>query len=56
MKIVLITLSLGLLWTDDQLRLFDYLVNNGYLTDGINYEECGDPEFKTIKKMTSIVI
>ena len=25
--------------TDDQLRLFDYLVNNGYLTDGINYEE-----------------
>ena len=42
--------------TDDQLRLFDYLVNNGYLTDGINYEECGDPEFKTIKRMTSIVI
>ena len=34
--------------TDDQLRLFDYLVNNGYLTDGINYEECGNPEFKTI--------
>ena len=34
--------------TDDQLRLFDYLVNNGYLTDGINYDNCGDPEFKTI--------
>ena len=34
--------------TDDQLRLFDYLVNNGYLTDGINYEECGEPVFKTI--------
>ena len=34
--------------TDDQLRLFDYLINNGYLTDGINYEECSDPEFKTI--------
>ena len=34
--------------TDDQLRLFDYLVNNGYLTDGINYDECGDPAFKTI--------
>ena len=34
--------------TDEQLRLFDYLVNNGYLTDGINYEECGDPAFKTI--------
>ena len=28
--------------TDDQLRLFDYLVDNGYLADGINYEECGD--------------
>ena len=34
--------------TDDQLRLFDYLVNNGYLTDGINYDKCGDPAFKTI--------
>ena len=34
--------------TDDQLRLFDYLINNGYLTDGINYEECGEPVFKTI--------
>ena len=42
--------------TDEQLRLLDYLIDNGYLTDGINYEECGDPEFKTIKKMTSIVI
>ena len=34
--------------TDEQLRLFNYLVNNGYLTDGINYEECGEPEFETI--------
>lgn len=34
--------------TDDQLRLFDYLVNNGYLTDEINYDKCGDPAFKTI--------
>lgn len=34
--------------TDEQLRLFNYLVNNGYLTDGINYEECGEPEFKTV--------
>lgn len=33
---------------DEQLRLFDYLVNNGYLTDGINYDKCGDPAFKTI--------
>ena len=37
-----------LILTEEQLRLFDYLVNNGYLTDGINYDECGDPEFKTI--------
>lgn len=42
--------------TDEQLYLLDYLISNGYLTDGINYEECGDPEFKTIKRMTSIVI
>ena len=34
--------------TDEQLRLFNYLVNNGYLTDGINYEECGEPEFETV--------
>lgn len=34
--------------TDEQLRLFNYLVNNGYLTDGINYDECGKPEFETI--------
>lgn len=34
--------------TDEQLRLFNYLINNGYLTDGINYEECGEPEFKTV--------
>ena len=42
--------------TDEQLCLLDYLISNGYLTDGINYEECGDPEFKTIKRMTSIII
>ena len=42
--------------TDEQLYLLDYLISNCYLTDGINYEECGDPEFKTIKRMTSIVI
>ena len=34
--------------TDEQLHLLDYLIVNGCLTDGINYEECGDPEFKTI--------
>ena len=34
--------------TDEQLRLLDYLIDNGFLTDGINYEECGEPEFKTI--------
>ena len=34
--------------TDEQLRLFNYLANNGYLTDGIDYEECEEPEFKTI--------
>lgn len=34
--------------TDEQLYLFDYLISNGYLADGINYEEYGDPDFKTI--------
>ena len=34
--------------TDEQLRLFNYLANNGYLTDGIDYEECEEPEFKTV--------
>ena len=34
--------------TDEQLRLFNYLANNGYLSDGISYEEYGDPEFETI--------
>ena len=34
--------------TDEQLRLLDYLIDNGFLTDGIDYEECGEPEFKTI--------
>ena len=34
--------------TDGQLRLLDYLIDNGFLTDGIDYEECGEPEFKTI--------
>ena len=34
--------------TDEQLYLLDYLISNGYLTDGINYEECGDTDFITI--------
>ena len=34
--------------TDEQLRLLNYLIDNGYLVDGIDYEECGEPEFKTI--------
>ena len=34
--------------TDEQLRLFNYLANNGYLSDEISYEEYGDPEFETI--------
>ena len=34
--------------TDEQLRLLDYLIVNGFLTDGINYEECGELEFRTI--------
>lgn len=34
--------------TDEQLCLFNYLANNGYLTDRISYEEYGDPEFTTI--------
>ena len=34
--------------TDEQLRLLDYLIDNGFLTDEITYDECGDPEFKTI--------
>ena len=34
--------------TDEQLRLFDYLFNNGYLADEIGYDECGEPEFETI--------
>ena len=34
--------------TDEQLRLFNYLVNNGYLTDGINYEICNDADFTTV--------
>ena len=42
--------------TDEQLYLLDYLIDNGFLADGINYEECGEPEFKTIKRMTSTVI
>ena len=42
--------------TDEQLYLLDYLISYGYLADGINYEECGEPEFKTIKRMTSIFI
>ena len=34
--------------TDKQLRLLNYLIENGYLADGINYEECGEPNFTTI--------
>ena len=34
--------------TDEQLRLFNYLFNNGYLMDGIDYEECEEPEVKTV--------
>lgn len=34
--------------TDEQLRLLNYLIANGYLADGITYDECGEPEFKTI--------
>ena len=34
--------------TDEQLYLLDYLIDNGYLADGINYEECGEPNFTTI--------
>ena len=34
--------------TDEQRRLLDYLIDNGFLIDGIDYEECGEPEFKTI--------
>lgn len=34
--------------TDEQLRLLDYLIDNGFLTDGIGYDNCGDPEFRTI--------
>ena len=34
--------------TDEQLRLLDYLIDNGFLADGIDYEECGEPEFKAI--------
>ena len=34
--------------TDEQLRLLNYLIDNGYLADGINYEECGEPNFTTI--------
>ena len=34
--------------TDEQLRLLNYLSDNGYLADGINYEEYGEPNFTTI--------
>ena len=34
--------------TDEQLRLLDYLIDNGFLTFLIDYEECGEPEFKTV--------
>lgn len=34
--------------TDEQLRLLNYLIDNGYLTDGIDYEECGEPNFTII--------
>ena len=34
--------------TDEQLRLLNYLIVNCYLTDGINYEECGEPDFTTV--------
>ena len=34
--------------TDEQLYLLEYLANNGCLADDIDYEEYGDPEFKTI--------
>lgn len=34
--------------TDEQRRLLDYLIVNCYLTDGINYEECDEPDFKTV--------
>ena len=37
-----------LILTEEQFRLLEYLDSNGYLMGGINYEECGDPEFKTI--------
>ena len=36
--------------TGEQFRLLDYLIDNGFLTDGIDYDNCGEPEFKTIKK------
>ena len=37
-----------LILTEEQFRLLNYLIDNGYLADGIHYEECGEPEFKTI--------
>lgn len=37
-----------LILTEEQFRLLEYLDNNGYLTDGINYEKYGEPEFKTV--------
>ena len=37
-----------LAFTDEQLRLLNYLIVNCYLTDGINYEECGEPNFTTV--------
>ena len=35
--------------TDEQLRLLNYLIDNGYLADGINYEEYGEPNFITLQ-------
>ena len=34
--------------TDEQFRLLEYLVSNDCLREDIDYEECGNPEFKTI--------
>lgn len=34
--------------TDEQFRLLEYLAGNDCLREDIDYEECGDSEFKTI--------
>lgn len=37
-----------LILTDEQFRLLKYLAGNDCLRKDTNYEECSDPEFKTI--------